>query len=118
MLLISILGAGMMLNTLRAAFQAFGSSPKVFERTPKFGVRQKKEDWTRRRYQLQLDPIVFFEFCLALVNTLTISMALQAHNWLIAMYAIIFCCGLLFTSGMSVLQTLQVVWHRTRFVHE
>jgi hypothetical protein len=118
MLLISTLGAGMMLNTLRAALQAFGSSPKVFERTPKFGVRQKEEDWTRRSYQLKLDAIVFLEVCLALVNILTIRMALHAHNWLIAMYAMIFCCGLLFTSGMSILQTVQVVRHRTKSIHE
>ena len=98
----------MMANTLRAALQAFGSSPKIFERTPKFGILRKHQDWTAYRYQLKLDPIVLWEIALALVNVLTIGLAMQAHNWVIAIYAGIFFTGLVFTSGTSILQALAV----------
>jgi len=107
-LFVSSLGAGMMANTLRAALQAFGSSPKIFERTPKFGILRKHQDWTAYRYQLKLDPIVLWEIALALVNILTILLAVQAHNWVIAIYAGIFFTGLVFTSGTSILQALAV----------
>jgi len=107
-LFVSSLGAGMMANTLRAAMQAFGSSPKIFERTPKFGIVRKRQDWTSYHYQLKLDSIVFWEIALAMVNLLTILLAAQAHNWVIAVYAAIFCTGLAFTSGTSIVQALAV----------
>ena len=64
-LALSGLGAGMMVNTARAAWQALGGRPGVFERTPKFGVRHRREDWRRLRYQLGIDRIVVVEAALA-----------------------------------------------------
>jgi cellulose synthase/poly-beta-1,6-N-acetylglucosamine synthase-like glycosyltransferase len=101
-------GSGMMVNTLRAAVQAFSDKDRVFKRTPKFGIVEKGQRWVRHRYQLRLDPIVYLEFGLAMVNFGTAILALQAGNWIIGLYAAIFCFGLLFTSGMSVIQSLAV----------
>ncbi|MER3466132.1 MAG: hypothetical protein C4340_02875 [Armatimonadota bacterium] len=38
-------------------------------------------------------------------NLGTVLLALRLGNWIIAFYALLFCCGLLFTSGMTVAQT-------------
>jgi cellulose synthase/poly-beta-1,6-N-acetylglucosamine synthase-like glycosyltransferase len=107
-LFISAMGAGMMLNTVRAAMQAFRGSQGAFERTPKFGIDRKKQKWYRRRYQLKLDPIVFFELIFALLNLSTAVYAYQIQNWVIAFYAILFSAGLLFTAGTSFIQSLSV----------
>jgi hypothetical protein len=61
-----------------------------------------------RRYQLKLDPIVFPELALALANAATVALALHQHNWMIAVYACLFCVGLFFTSGMTLAQSLSV----------
>jgi hypothetical protein len=113
-LFISSLGAGMMVNTMRAALQAFGGAPKIFERTPKFGIVRRRQEWIGNRYQLKLDSLVFWEIGLALVNVLTIVLALQAHNWVIALYAAIFFGGLMFTSGISILQALAIYRQQKR----
>jgi hypothetical protein len=111
---ISALGAGMMLNTLRAALQIFWRRHSVFERTPKFGIVNKGQDWTRRRYQLQLDPIVFVELAFALLNLGTVGLAIYVNNWMIGVYAALFCIGLLFTSGLTMAQAIAVYRGRAR----
>jgi hypothetical protein len=60
------------------------------------------------RYQLKLDPIVYSEFIFALINGLTVFLAIHARNWVIAAYAGMFCAGLLFTSGTTLFQSLFV----------
>lgn len=107
-LFITALGAGMMVNTLRAFLQIFGRRNAVFERTPKFGIVQRRQKWMDRRYQLRLDPIVFYEVIFAVLNLVTVIMAVHAQNWAIALYAGLFAIGLGFTSGLTVLQTLAV----------
>ncbi len=108
LLFISALGAGMMLNTLRAALEILRFKTPTFERTPKYGIVEKKQNWTRRRYQLKLDPIVFFEIGFAMFNLSTVFLAFHLHNWVIALYSAIFCCGLLFTSGATIFQTVAI----------
>ena len=98
----------MMVNTVRAAIQGLHGSGSTFERTPKYGVSSRGEDWRNRRYQLRLDPIVYLELVLAVVNGLTVALALYLGNWLIAFYAAIFFVGLLFTSGVTIEQAVAV----------
>jgi len=111
-LFISSLGAGMMVNTLRAAWEIVVGTSAKFERTPKFGIAEKGQDWTHRIYQLRLDPLVFIELALAAVNAVTAIIAISFGNWMITIYAAIFCIGLLFTSGITIAQALSV--HRKR----
>lgn len=105
-LFVSAFGAGMMVNTVRAALQVMNPRERVFERTPKFGILNRREDWSLRRYRLNLDKIIYFELTFALLNVFTIALAIQHNNWIIAGYAALFCCGLLFTSGSTIMQTV------------
>ena len=113
-LFISILGVGMMLNSISAALHVLRDRKSPFERTPKFGEVTKSQDWTQRRYQLRLPHIVFYELGFALFNLGTIIFALYLNNWTIAVYAGIFCCGLLFTSLFTIVQTLNISRLRSR----
>jgi len=107
-LLTTLLGAGMMVNTLRAALQVwFGGSP-VFERTPKYGITQRKQTWDTSRYSVKVDVLVAFELALALFNGWTVWLGWGSSNWLIMIYASIFAIGLLFTSGFTIVQTIRL----------
>ena len=106
-LLLSVLGAGMMSNTARAAWQALAGRPGIFERTPKFGVRHRREDWRRHRYQLGIDRIVVFEAAFAILNAVTCAAAIASGSWAIAIYAAIFCLGLSCAVVLTVGQTLR-----------
>jgi len=109
-LLLSALGAGMMVNTARAAWQALGGRPAAFERTPKFGVRRRHDEWRRLRYQLGIDRIVLVELGLATLNVATCRSALERGSWAIALYTAIFAAGLSTSVALTVGQTLRIRW--------
>lgn len=113
-LFITSLGAGMMLNTVRAAWQILRGGSAKFERTPKFGILKKGQNWKRRLYQLSLDPLVYIELIFAGLNLVTVALAFYLGNWIIGVYAAIFAVGLVFTSGLTIAQSLSVAWGRAR----
>lgn len=104
---LAALGAGLMLNTLRAALQVWAGRRGAFERTPKYGITARAQKWESRRYYVNVDRLVVFEILLALFNLGTVWLAWQNSNWLIALYAAIFAAGLFFNSGLTILQAIQ-----------
>ena len=104
--LLSLLGAGMMLTTARAAWRAASGRRGVFERTPKFGIGKESKYWMRLRYQSPIDLIVIPEIALAALNFHTSQTAVNAHAWPIAVYTAIFGLGLTFTAGWTIFQAL------------
>lgn len=117
-LFITALGAGMMLNTVRAALQIYSKKKAVFERTPKFGIFRRGDEWLDKSYQLKLDTLVYFEFFLGLINVFTVIFGLRTGNWLISVYAAIFAVGLFFVAFFSAAQSV-TLWrlgfkHRSR----
>jgi hypothetical protein len=98
----------MMVNTLRAAWQTIRRRGNVFERTAKFGVQQRRQKWTRQRYQLQLDPIVVAEFFLGIYTALTAFLAFQMGNWAIFAFATLFSVGLLFVVTVTIAQAVAI----------
>lgn len=105
-LFLTALGAGMMPNTVRAAWQLLVGRGKMFERTPKFGIAARSEKWTGKRYQLRFDRIVLFEALVAIWNAASLVYSLQTGNWMVAFYAFIFVVGAIFVAGLSIRQTL------------
>jgi cellulose synthase/poly-beta-1,6-N-acetylglucosamine synthase-like glycosyltransferase len=109
--LLSFLGAGMMLTTARAAFQAFSARrPGAFERTPKFGLGGQRHEWMRLKYQTPIDKIVIAEMTLASLCLFTSFSAAERHAWAIGFYTAIFGTGLLITSGSTIYQALGRRW--------
>ena len=106
-LLLSLLGAGMMLTTARAALRAFSGRHDGFVRTPKFGMGNDGNDWMHLRYQNPVDVIVVAELGIAALNFYTSFTALNHGAWPIAFYSAVFGFGLLFTAGCTISQGLR-----------
>jgi cellulose synthase/poly-beta-1,6-N-acetylglucosamine synthase-like glycosyltransferase len=111
-LFMTVLGAGMMLNTLRAALQIGLGKANAFERTPKYGIVQPRQDWLGLRYQMHLDPLVYLEAAFAIFNLGTALFAWHLGNWIIAIYASLFSLGLFFTSSLTIYQSLAITRRR------
>jgi cellulose synthase/poly-beta-1,6-N-acetylglucosamine synthase-like glycosyltransferase len=107
-LVVSGFGAGMMLNTFRAALEVIGGRPGEFRRTPKFGVETRTSPWANKKYHLRLDPIVLWELLFAGLNIYTMVLGLQAGYWLISFYAALFAFGFAFTSIYTIHQTIMI----------
>lgn len=102
----TILGAGMMLNTVRAALQIGFGRKATFERTPKYGITRRGQVWDAKHYRVRVDKIVIFELLMAFANLYTVFLALQLGNYLISFYAALFALGLLFVSGLTIAQSI------------
>lgn len=105
-LFITICGAGMMINTLRAALHIGFGRKAVFERTPKYGITHRGQKWDAKHYHIRVDTIVIFELLMAVLNTLTVVFAIQLGNYLISLYAALFAFGLFFISGATLVQSI------------
>jgi cellulose synthase/poly-beta-1,6-N-acetylglucosamine synthase-like glycosyltransferase len=107
-LAISVVGSGLMLNTVRAAWQIWRQPDGVFERTAKFGLEEKGQDWRRQKYQLRFDPIVYPELALGAYSLWTAWLAANLESWGIFMYALLFGAGLIFAAAITIWQTISV----------
>jgi len=114
-LVITAFGAGLMVNTARAALQIFTRPNPSFERTAKFGLaEQTAEDdsWKLKRYQLAPDRIVYAEIGFALYAVFGATLAWRSQNWGIFAYASIFAAGLFMVAGVTISHTRVLHRHR------
>ncbi len=116
-LAISVVGSGLMLNTARAAWQIWRQPDGVFERTAKFGIEQKEQDWRQQKYQLRFDSIVYPELALGMYSLGTVWLATNLESWGIAFYALLFGVGLIFAAATTIWQTISV-YRRQKGVKE
>ena len=101
-LLVTVFGSGLMLNTARAFLQIFTKPNPEFERTAKFGLDEVETAWTKRRYQLDIDRIVFAELLLGVYGLFIVNFAWANDNLGILIYAGVFSAGLLMMSFASI----------------
>ncbi len=111
-LAISVVGSGLMLNTVRAAWQIWRQPNAVFERTAKFGIEQKSQDWRRQNYQLRFDGIVYWELLLGVYSLGSAWLAATLQSWGIVIYALLFGVGLIFAALATIGQTVAVYWRQ------
>ena len=104
--LTSILGAGMMLNTLHAAIEALRRHRAIFERTPKYGIIRPDQTWDIARYRVIVHGLLWPELALAAFNLWTVRLAAGRHDWFIVFYAGLFAAGLISTATLAVIQSL------------
>jgi cellulose synthase/poly-beta-1,6-N-acetylglucosamine synthase-like glycosyltransferase len=103
--MMSIFSSGMILNTLRAAFQILAHRTVPFERTPKYGITRRQQKWEKTRYHVSVDLLVVLEFALAILNLWTAWFGWQTNHFFIMIYAFLFAIGLFFASGVTLLQS-------------
>ena len=115
-LAITVFGAGMMVNTARAALQMFTHPNPAFERTAKFGLEEESatRSWTNKRYQLAPDKIVFAELALGAYSIWSATIAWNGSNPGIFIFASIFGIGLLTVAFTSILHNVRLRVARNR----
>jgi len=106
-LLVTVRGSGMVVNTMLSIVQVALRRKTAFERTPKFGIRQRGEGWTDKVYQLRGNPLVLIELLLGAVTVRTATYAAHLDDWVIFVYAGLLAAGLFMVAGFSLLQVLQ-----------
>ena len=111
-LIVSVLGSGMMLNTVRAFGQIFSKRNQAFERTAKYGIESRRQEWMKQRYQLRFDPIAFVEIALGIFSLHTAWNAFTHSTWGIGLFALMFGSGLILVGAITIFQTIGVYRNR------
>jgi hypothetical protein len=104
-LLMSVFSSGLAINTLSAALQILQRRVIPFERTPKYGITHRTQNWNQSRYRVKIDWVIFFEILLAIYNLWTVWLGWNTNHFLIMIYAFLFAVGLIFVSGSTLLQS-------------
>ena len=102
----SVLGSGMMINTLHAAMQVLIHRQGTFERTPKYGITERNQKWDPNRYRPKVDRLAWLELAAAAFNLWTVYLAFAFRDWMILIYAGLFAAGLLYAVALSLIQSL------------
>lgn len=113
-LLVTVFGSGLMLNTARAALEIFTRPNPAFERTAKLGAVGPSvgERWEHKRYQLAVDRIAVAEIAVSVYAFGTAVLAFRNENFGILVFSSVFGLGLLGMASMTIAHA--VTSHRAR----
>jgi hypothetical protein len=101
----SVLGAGTALTVAVALGRALRGGGG-FERTPKFAIDERGEDWRSKRYVRRRDRLAPAELAAAAVALGLALAAVSSHRWVMAGYALLFALGFLAMGLGGLLQAL------------
>lgn len=98
------IGVGLSVNNTKAVIGGLLGRPGEFSRTPKYGVTNKDDDWTTKRYResVQAQPLV--EIALGLYYTAAVMYAVSAGLFAPLPFLFLFQAGFLSTGLMSLVQ--------------
>jgi cellulose synthase/poly-beta-1,6-N-acetylglucosamine synthase-like glycosyltransferase len=102
-LLMSI-GIGLAVNNTKAVFEALFHKPSAFERTPKYHIEGRTDEWMGKKYRqsVALQPMI--EVALGLYFTATLFYALANGIYATVPFLMLFQVGFLYTGLLSIFQ--------------
>jgi cellulose synthase/poly-beta-1,6-N-acetylglucosamine synthase-like glycosyltransferase len=99
------LSIGLSINNARAVLEGLLGMESEFVRTPKHGVRDKRESWVQKRYKasmMNLSTFVEIGFGLYIVGT--ILLAVLTGAWVSIPFLVLFMVGFLYVGSLSLHQ--------------
>jgi len=102
-----VLGAGMTLTVAGALLRGLRGGGE-FQRTPKYRIEQRGQEWRDSAYALAARPPLG-ELLLGSPALLLVLVAASLHAWLIAFYSLLFATGMVGVGLLSVAEALEVV---------
>jgi cellulose synthase/poly-beta-1,6-N-acetylglucosamine synthase-like glycosyltransferase len=98
------LGIGLSINNARAVLEGLFGGESEFVRTPKHGVVQKKESWTKKKYKASKNLSTYIELGFALYFVATITLAVLTGAWASVPFLVLFVVGFVYVGGLSLYQ--------------
>ena len=101
-----LVGCGVSINnSVEAARALFTNRSYSFERTPKYGIKQKEGDWRNKKYQVQLDFVVLLELFFVALGVFSISTAVWNSNYGILMILVPYTTAYAFVVTLTISQS-------------
>ena len=98
------LGIGLAVNNAKAVIEALLDKKSEFERTPKFGIQDKKKNWKLKRYFGKRSYLTYFELLLGIYFTITVAFSIKEGIYLTLPFLLLFQIGYLYMAFFSFYQ--------------
>ncbi len=98
------IGIGLAVNNTKAVFEALFHKPSEFERTPKYGVEGRADDWATKKYRQSVAVQPLIEVALGVYFTGTLFYALANGIYGTVPFLMLFQVGFLYTGLLSLFQ--------------
>jgi hypothetical protein len=108
--LLLALGIGMSINNGKAVLEALFNRSSAFNRTPKYGIDNRKSNWRESRYKALRSFTPLIEVALALYFTGLVIYAGWCGYWGSIPFLLLFQCGFLYVAGCSLAQFVPGRW--------
>ena len=96
------LGIGLSVNNSFAVVEALANKESEFVRTPKFGIENRKDSWSTKKYQGDKSVLIpVIELILGFYFTITVIISIIEGIWLTLPFLILFQYGYLYISFLS-----------------
>ncbi len=103
-----MLGAGMSLNNCKAVIEALLGYKTEFTRTPKYNIKDKRDNWKSRRYRGMKTLLPLFELAIGGYLTYVIIYVISKQAYLALPFLVLFQLGFLYVAISSLFQQLAV----------
>jgi cellulose synthase/poly-beta-1,6-N-acetylglucosamine synthase-like glycosyltransferase len=100
------IGIGLSVNNAKAVLEALFGFSSEFKRTPKYRVEGNSAEWRKKRYRGSINWVPWVELAFGLYFTLMAAYAISYGLIGTLPFILLFQCGFLYTSLMSLLQSL------------
>jgi hypothetical protein len=97
-------GIGLSINNARAVLEAVFNHRSDFIRTPKYGVRNSRDRWTRNKYYALRGLIPYLELAYGAYFSVVLVQAIDHEQWSLIPFVFIFQAGFLYVGLMSLFQ--------------
>ncbi len=98
------LGIGLCVNQTKAVIEALKGKESEFVRTPKTGVVNKLQQWTKTKYRTSLSWVPIVEIALGIYFLITLIVAARGGHWLSIPFIFLFFLGFWYVGLVS-------LWH-------
>jgi len=97
------LGIGLAINNSRAVLEGFSNKVGVFERTPKYSIEGRRDNWRGKKYKVRTNLATALEGIFAIWFVAAFTMAFQWGMWLSLPFLYLFLQGYCYMYFLSLL---------------
>jgi hypothetical protein len=98
------LGTGIAVNNTKAVLEAFLNIESGFIRTPKYGIKNRGDQWRNMKYSIPLNSVSVLEFFLGVYSLTGLIMFLLLSKYLVSPFLLIYTAGFFYVCFLSVKQ--------------
>lgn len=106
-LMLTVIGTGISINGSRAVLSGLWDDGVNFQRTPKFGIHDKKDRWTDKVYKLPFDFWSLVEIAMGFYCLGTLVVAVHKGLYTIALFMVLAVAGYWYVGVVSIWQNWQ-----------